>query len=369
VESPTNPLIHRSSRIEIPESMTVYQINPLQDARWREFLEAHPQASIFHTPEWLECLRRSYGYEPFVLTTSAPGSALTNGVVFCRVKSWLTGERVVSVPFADHCQPLFAQVEDFYAVLQFARDGMGKRSRKPVEVRPLDSTGLELVERDFNVCKNFRIHLLDLTPAAPDLLKGFDKDSVQRRLRRAEKENLVYEEGNGLALVKKFYQLMLLTRRKHQVPPQPLEWFENLVTCLGDRASVRLVSKGDIPIASIVSLSYNGTMIYKYGCSDAEYNNLAGTPFLFWKAIQDAKAAGAHTFDMGRSDLDNPGLLKFKSNWGTKDLPLTYWRCPQKELQAGLPPSRKQKIGGYVVSRLPDNLLILLGRMLYKHIG
>ena len=86
--------------------MTVHQIDPLQDPRWAELLQAHPQASIFHTPGWLESLQRTYGYEPLVLTTSPPGSALTNGVVFCRVKSWLTGERLVSVPFADHCQPL-----------------------------------------------------------------------------------------------------------------------------------------------------------------------------------------------------------------------------------------------------------------------
>src|SRR5580698_4569675 len=103
--------------------MTIHQIDPLSDRRWRDFLGAHPRASIFHTPEWLECLRRSYGYEPFVLTTNAPGTALTNGVVFCRVKSWLTGKRIVSVPFADHCQPLYQTPDEFSAVLESAQHG------------------------------------------------------------------------------------------------------------------------------------------------------------------------------------------------------------------------------------------------------
>lgn len=352
--------------------MTIHQIDPLSDARWREFLNAHPKASIFHTPEWLECLRRSYAYEPFVLTTSAPGSALTNGLVLCRVKSWLTGNRIVSVPFADHCHPLYEDPSDFFSVLDWAQNGMGGTQKKlPVEIRPIESEGLDLQGHGFRVCKSFRLHLLDLAPSLPELLKGCDKDSVQRRLRRADKENLTYEEGSSPELLKKFYRLMILTRRKHQVPPQPCAWFQNLLACLGDKAKIRLVSKDDKVIASILTLSFNKTMIYKYGCSDATYNNLAGTPYLFWKAIQEAKEAGDHTFDMGRSDMDNPGLLKFKSNWGTKDLSLTYWKFPFKEVEATAESgaSRGQKLSGYVMAKLPDNLLILLGRMLYKHIG
>ena len=349
--------------------MTVYEFNPLQDGRWNEFLRAHPQASIFHTSGWLECLRRSYGYEPFVLTTCAPSSQLTNGVVFCRIKSWLTGERIVSVPFADHCEPLFEQIEDFLAILEWARQGRGKKSRKPVEIRPLDGNSLGLTEQGFQVCQTYRLHLLDLKPPLPELLQACDKDSVQRRLRRAERENLLYEEGSSPDLLKKFFHLQVMTRRKHQVPPQPFGWFSNLATVLGEHARIRVVSKGETLVASILTLSYKNTMIYKYGCSDAAHNNLAGTPYLFWKAIQDAKEHGAHTFDMGRSDLDNPGLVKFKSNWGTKDLSLTYWRCPQRELQPSAVSSQGRKVGGYLMSRLPDNLLILLGRMLYKHIG
>ncbi len=41
-----------------------------------------------------------------VLTTCAPDAPLTDGVVFCEVDSWLTGRRLVSLPFSDHCEPL-----------------------------------------------------------------------------------------------------------------------------------------------------------------------------------------------------------------------------------------------------------------------
>ena len=37
---------------------------------------------------------------------SPPDEPLENGFLFCRVESWLTGRRLVSLPFSDHCEPL-----------------------------------------------------------------------------------------------------------------------------------------------------------------------------------------------------------------------------------------------------------------------
>src|SRR2546430_5296635 len=90
----------------------LYSLDPLEDPRWAEFVQRHPRASVFHTPGWLEALRRTYGYEPVVYTTSLPRAELTNGLVFCRVRSWLTGRRLVSLPFSDHCEPLVHNSEE-----------------------------------------------------------------------------------------------------------------------------------------------------------------------------------------------------------------------------------------------------------------
>ena len=50
----------------------VYTFNPTEDPRWAEFVQRHPRGSVFHTPGWLDALRRTYGYEPVVYSTSAP---------------------------------------------------------------------------------------------------------------------------------------------------------------------------------------------------------------------------------------------------------------------------------------------------------
>ena len=82
----------------------VFVLDPLTDSRWDDLLDRHPRASVFHSRGWLEALKRTYGYEPIVLTTTGQGP-LANGLVLCRVRTWLS-RRLVSLPFSDHCDPL-----------------------------------------------------------------------------------------------------------------------------------------------------------------------------------------------------------------------------------------------------------------------
>ena len=125
-------------------------------------------------------------------------------------------------------------------------------------------------------------------------------------VRRAERM-LSYEEGTSEDLLAKFYQLQVSTRRRHRLPPQPLDWFRNLIRCLSGSLKIRVVSKDGQAAASIITLFYKNSMVYKYGCSDPKFNHCSGMSLLMWNAIQEAKALGASEFDFGRSDQDNPG--------------------------------------------------------------
>jgi hypothetical protein len=336
----------------------------LEDQRWLEFTHGHPRASVFHTPGWLQALHRTYGYEPIVYTTSPPGATLTNGIVFCRINSWLTGRRMVSLPFADHCEPLVEQQEDREELFGCLRSAVEKW--KYIEIRPLCS-GL-LSEPGLETADVFCLHVLDLRPDLEILFRNLQKDSIQRKIRRARQQSLYYDEGRSEALLTKFYQLFLMTRRRHNLPPQPIEWFQSLATCLGDQLKIHVAFKDGRAIASILTLRHRDTLVYKYGCSDASYHNLGGMPFLFWKAIQEAKERGMLTFDLGRSDSADHGLITFKDRWGTTRSTLAYGRFCARQRQneaEGYP----MQFAKRVFARLPDGLLIAAGRLLYRHVG
>src|SRR5262245_51596549 len=97
---------------------TLYEIDPLRDRRWMPLVERHPKATVFHTHQWLEALWRSYQYEPVAFTDAAPGEPLANALLFCRVRSWITGRRLVSLPFSDHCEPLVDDPASLTAMME-----------------------------------------------------------------------------------------------------------------------------------------------------------------------------------------------------------------------------------------------------------
>ena len=346
--------------------MDIYQGDPTRDPRWVEFLQRHPQASVFHTPGWLEALRRTYGYEPVVLTTSPPQEELANGLVFCRVRSWLTGHRLVSLPFSEHCEPLVRNADELNEICGALRSDMEKENQKYIELRP--QVARLGPETGFEKAQEFYFHTLDLHPGEERLFRGFHKDCVQRKILRAEREALTCEEGRSESLLKKFYHLQLLTRRRHQLPPQPFDWFRNLVDCLGESLKIRVAFKKGQPLASILTVRFKDCLMYKYGCSDSRFHNSGAMTLLLWRAIQEAKQAGALYFDMGRSDCDNPGLVAFKERWGSTRSLLSYWSYPGERSRA-LTNGWKMQVANQVFARLPDSLLTIAGKLLYKHIG
>jgi len=179
---------------------------------------------------------------------------------------------------------------------------------------------------------------------------------------------LKYEEGNSEALLQKFYRLLVTTRRRQNLPPQPLAWFRGLISTFGNDLKIRVASKGDLPVASILTLSNRKCVVYKYGGSIASLNKLGGMAFLFWKTIQEAKDKGLEELDMGRSDADNLGLIAFKEHWGAVGATLRYWRYPAPSPRVPRSAWQESITRGFA-QVAPDFVLETVGALLYRHIG
>jgi lipid II:glycine glycyltransferase (peptidoglycan interpeptide bridge formation enzyme) len=344
--------------------MQVYTADPLLDNRWVEFVDRHPRASAFHQRGWLEALARTYGYTPLVLTTAPPGKPLLNGIVLCRVSSWITGTRLVSLPFSDHCEPLLNDSSESLAFTNWLRANCDRHQWSYVELRPL----IQPLDENHGLLPShsYCFHVLDTTPGREQIFRGLHKDSIQRKILRAEREGVSYEAGRSERLTDEFYRLLLITRRRHHGLPQPRAWFRNLSDCMGDRTQIRVARKNDRAIAAILTLRHGSSVIYKYGCSDARFHGLGGMPFLFWRLIEESKASEAKEIDFGRSDLDNTGLIGFKDKLSATKRVLTYYRYPTSAKKTNLWKSRAVR---QLVPLLPDTVLPIAGGILYRHMG
>lgn len=345
--------------------MPFFTLDPITDSRWDQLVKTHPHASVFHHSGWLKALSETYGYRPFVLTTNSPGESLAEGIAFCEIDSWITGRRIVSLPFADHTEPLLAD-GDVAPYMNWLENEAAQKRWKYIEFRPL-SYGMEEAASLADGQK-FWNHSLDLRGPLEQLFRGLHKDCLQRRIRKAEREQLTYERGCSDTLLEEFFQLQILTRRRHQLLPQPINWFRNLLKGMRGAMDIRVVRKDGLAIASIVTLYHNKSAVYKYGCSNEAFHKLAPMPFLFWKLIQEAKAEGMEELDFGRTELENEGLIRFKDQFGTARRLITYSRYPRTAKESNNV-SPYLSLTGHLFAVLPDSLSSGLGRALYRHLG
>jgi Acetyltransferase (GNAT) domain len=354
----------------IHEKLSVFEVNPLTDARWDELVNRHPRAGVFHTSRWLSALQRTYGYKPGVFTTCGPSELLRNGLVFCKVNSWITGRRLVSLPFSDHCDLLADSAAEQDKLLAHVCECVRRDGYAHAEIRPTTTEEPEhFTAANLLPSETFCLHRLSLDVPLDVLLHNMHRNSFQRKIQRAEREGLMYESGQSELFLRKFYDLLLRTRRRHCLPPQPLQWFRNLLESMGDKLIIRLVSKDHVPVAAILTLSHKITVTYKYGCSDERLHNLGGTPFLLWKTVQEAKNQGMHELDLGRSELNHAGLVQFKNRLGAVKTMLTYWRYPGARAADATHPMWAARVAKRIFSWAPDPVFVASGRFLYRHIG
>ena len=234
--------------------MEIYELDPIRDPRWERLVRKHARSSVFHSSQWLTALQHVYGYEAVALSTSPPTEELSNGLVYCRVKSWLTGPRLVSVPFSDHCDPLVDNAEELDAFLLHMKRNVDEKKWKYIEIRPASfHPGLHV---GLGKSDTYYFHVLDLQQEPEELFRSFHKDCVQRNVRRAEREQLHYEEGTSEELLRQFYKLLVMTRRRQFLPPQPMNWFRGLISWFGETLKIRVALKGSTPVASILTFSF-----------------------------------------------------------------------------------------------------------------
>lgn len=344
----------------------IYEIDPLEDSRWPELVERHPCASVFHTRGWLEAIQRTYGYPAAALTTSSPGRDLANGLLFCRVRSWLTGRRLVSLPFSDHCEPLGDSPPQLAELFSGLEERVRAEEQRYSQIRPVSVPVGQ--QGRWRTSQRFYLHRLDLRPGVDTVFRNFHEGCIKRRIRHAENCGVTIREGRDTDILATFYRLVVETRKRQGVPPQPFNWFRNLIASLGTAATIYCAYKDGAPAAAILTLRFRGVFYYKYGASIARLHPLGAMPHLLWRAIQDATRYGCREFDMGRSDVHNRGLVTFKDRWNASRVELGYVSYPSEGSRLHETSVTPPRFLLRALQYMPKLCLTILGKFAYRHI-
>ena len=170
-----------------------------------------PGASAFHQRGWLEALHQTYHYRPFVLTSASANAQMKDGIVFCEVKSWITGTRAVSLPFSDHCEPLLQGVQHLPEMVRYLTANGERQGWRFAEIRPLTEPGN--MEEVAEPSRSYWFHELDLRPSLEELFRNLHKDSIQRRIRHAESERSLLHERPISGSARKLLQVVTANQK------------------------------------------------------------------------------------------------------------------------------------------------------------
>ncbi len=337
-------------------------LDPLIDPAWRDLVWRDPRATAFHTPEWMDALRRTYGFAPIVYATRR--DELHGAIPFCLIASWLTGRRLVSLPFSDHCEPLVEDHSQLAAILDDVAFDARMNEWRYVQLRPRSVGGtVDGFERD----ESNYLYAIDLQPQLDLLFRGIKRDN-REDIRKADRRGLKCVVGRDDALVRGYFRLHAMTRSTQGVPPQPYAWFQNLARCLGEMLEVHLLLQDDVPIAGLVAISFRDQLMVKYTASDPVRDRQGMGKSLLWKTIVRAKERGATTLDWGRCEPEHHGLAQFKERFGAVRTDLIYLRNPPAPADRHRP-SWAARAAKYVVPRMPVTVLTAAGRVAYRHVG
>jgi len=162
--------------------VTAITVDPRDDARWQGLVERVP-SDVFHSPAWMRVLGDTYGRNIRARLALDDDGAPVGGLPFCHVRDML-GDRIVTLPFSDYCDPL-ADCSVVWAAL--TADHLTNDSS--VAIRCLHNE-LPLGDARFSLAKQAKWHGLDLRPDLDTLWRGIH-DSTHRAIHKSQRNGVV----------------------------------------------------------------------------------------------------------------------------------------------------------------------------------
>jgi serine/alanine adding enzyme len=349
-------------------------LDPTVDSRWDQFVENHPLGWITHLSGWKKVLEKSFSHMKgfYLALLHEDHRTLKAGLPLFAVKSWLTGKRLISIPFATLCDPLISSHEELEELLTGAKYLMKEVGGSHMEIKFFK--GVDFIQNNgLGTHYYYQHHFLVLPEDIEKLRSSLHRTCVRQRIARAYNSKLILREGVNESDMKGFYRLHVKTRRRLGLPPQPFLFFKSLQEEFGGSKFMTLLfaEKNGQDIASIILFKFKDRVSAEFLATDERFFSISPNHFLFWEAIKSAYDGGFRVFDFGRTSPQNETLMAFKKHWGTQVVSLPQFIYPRRLREKTL--IREKSISYRMLTKicryLPDSALRPIGNFCYHHLG
>ncbi len=349
-------------------------IDPAQDERWDPFVKKHPFGWVAHLSGWKRVLETSFPHMKghYFVVVDPQTNEIRAGLPVFEIRSWLTGNRLVSIPFATLSDPLVSNPADMEALLQAARNLLEKMSFSYLEIKSYQAVPFigkkNLVDGCF-----FKHHYLDLAKGPEALWGNFNYKAVRYEINKAQKQKLAVRAADSENDFAQFYQLYTLTRKRLGLPSQPRLFFKTLWDTFlpSGNVVILLAELEGMTIAAHFLLRFNGRVSAEAVGWDTGHSRTSPNHFLFWEGIKSACANGFRVYDFGRTSPRNRSLLDFKKRWGTQVADLHSFCHPLRSYSGIVDreSSKAYQAARFACRKAPDFAYSFIGNVCYRHLG
>lgn len=230
-----------------------------------EFLNNHPDSSVYYHPAWITAIQRTINQKAFYLVSKNEKNEIDGLIPFVETSGFIRGHKIILFPLSTYCNPLIER-ENLKEAIHFIQDNKGQD--RIIDFRATENFRNEL--KDFQITSEYCTHILKLRSTLEETFDSFHPTSVRASIRRAEKNNLTIEWNNSIEYLNIFYELKFKLRKRLLLPPIPFKFFKSVFDELRkfDMISLPVVYKDKIPIAAGFILNYKDTFYLEYTASD-----------------------------------------------------------------------------------------------------
>jgi len=348
-----------AAAIRESQGLRVWTLGRSDFARWDKFVAECPEATFFHRAGWKNIMENVFGHETFYLM--AESSAGIEGVLpLGRVRSWLFGDALISVPFG-----VYGGVAAISEEARLLLENEAERLAESLGVDYLEMRHRK-ARRDWP-CKDLYVTFRkQIHPDPEENLKAIPRKQ-RAMVRKGMKAGMQVELDND---VDRFFFAYATSVRNLGTPVYPRGYYRALKDEFGEDCEISAVTKDGRIVAGLLTFFFRDEVLPYYGGGTAEARALKANDFMYWELMKRSCERGFRLFDYGRSKVGT-GSYSFKKNWGFEPEPLAYqYRLVRaSEMPNVSPVNPKYRLLVKMWRHLPLSLSTVLGPLVSRNIA
>lgn len=299
--------------------MRLEVVNPIESTLWHNLIN-NTRTTVFHSTEWISVVADSYSWIPQANILLDEAGKPIAGIAYFKIEDF-RGPRIISLPFTDFCDPIVETMGNWHRISDSLVD-----FQLPIRLRCLHN---QLIANDDRFKENNQAfwHRIDVQRDEEEIW-GSIHSSARRAIKKAERNGVKVDFRNDKDAMIAFFELHLGVRKyRHNLLAQPFEFFEaiweNFIK--PEKGTIALASlDGDI-VGATLNLKWQDTFYYKYSASALTQLAVRPTDIIIYESMKYAKQQGLNYIDMGLSEIEHEGLVRFKRKYATDEKVVTFF--------------------------------------------